>query len=64
MLVAAVLCALMMIAGPAPVDVHIGTIEIVAEPAPAPTRPSRGADRPSRPGLDRYAGLRRYDWGG
>jgi hypothetical protein len=44
---------------PAPVEVHIGTIEIVADPAPAAVpRPVR----PSRPGLEAYARLRSYDW--
>ena len=46
-------------AEPAPIDVHIGTIEISAEPPPP-----QGATRtvPPRPGLDEYASLRTYQW--
>jgi hypothetical protein len=42
-----------------PIDVHIGTIEITAEPPPP-----QGATRtaPPRPGLDEYAQLRTYQW--
>jgi hypothetical protein len=41
-----------------PIDVHIGTIEITAEPPPQGT--TRTA--PPRPGLDEYVRLRSYQW--
>ncbi len=51
--------AVLPAAEPAPIDVHIGTIEIVAEPAP-PVPAAR--PRRQRAGLDAYARLRGYDW--
>jgi hypothetical protein len=43
---------------PAPIDVHIGTIEITAEPPP----PIATRTAPPRPSLDEYARLRTYQW--
>lgn len=44
---------------PGPIDVQIGTIEIMAEPAPPVVQEPR---RPERPGLEHYSRLRSYDW--
>jgi hypothetical protein len=45
---------------PAPIDVHIGTIEITAEPPPP--QGATHTNAPPRPGIDEYARLRTYQW--
>lgn len=44
---------------PGPIDVQIGTVEIMAEPAPPAVQEPR---RPDRPGLEQYSRLRSYEW--